>query len=138
MTARDLVYPVLFLDKDSLSGARTEESLTATTAIAFRAGFFNGLRVIDSNGRQYTVTKARRLHGVGPFWGYNIFLNRTIRVEIDLCESGEALDVEAVRHLALREFQNWHGWETRGDFDELRMGVERASTVGEIIRLVTS
>jgi hypothetical protein len=138
MTASDLAYPVLFLYKDALAGVRTEEALTTTTSVALRAGFFDGLRVIDSEGRQYTVTKARFLHGVGRFWGYNIFLNRRIRVAIDLLESGEVLNVDAVRGLVLREFRSWHGWQAGGDFDELQRGVERASTVGEIIRLVAS
>jgi hypothetical protein len=117
-----------------LCGEKTEEFLTTTTALALRAGFFNGLRVIDSNGRQYTVTKARFLHGVGRFWGYNIFLGRRIRVALDLRESGEVLSVDAVRALVLHAFQTWHGWQARGDFENLQIGVERASTVAQICR----
>ncbi len=138
MTASDLAYPVLILYKDSLCGEKTEEFLTTTSARALRLGFFNGLRVIDSNGRQYTVTKARFLHGVGRFWGYNIFLGRMIRVALDLRESGEVLNVDAVRALVLHEFQSWYGWRERGDFERLQMRVKKAPTVGQIIRSVAS
>ena len=134
----ELVYPVLVVYRDALCAEGTEESLTTTTSIALRKGFFDELKIIDSDGRQYVVTKARKLHGVGPFWGYSIFLNRWIRVALDLCSSGEILSVDEVRRLVLHNFQNWHGWQTRDDFEELMAAVERASTIAEIICLVGS
>lgn len=134
----ELVYPVLILYRDMLCAERSEESLTTTTSIALRKGFFDELKIIDSNGRQYVVTKASKLHGVGRFWGYNIFLNRWIRVALNLRSSGEILSVDEVRRLVLHNFQSWHGWQTRDDFEELMAAVERASMITEIIGLVVS
>jgi hypothetical protein len=50
----------------------------------------------------------------------------------------KTLSVDEVRGLVLRDFRNWHGWQTRDDFEKLKTAVEKASTVGEVIRLVTS
>ncbi len=134
----ELVYPVLVLYRDTLCAERTEDFLTTTTSIALRKGFFDELKIIDSNGRQYVVTKARKLHGVGPFWGYSILLNRWIRVALDLRSSGETLSVDEVRRLVLHDFQSSPNWQTRDDFEELMAAVERASTIAEIICLVAS
>lgn len=134
----ELVYPVLVLYRDTLYAEETEDFLTKTTSVALRKGLFNESKIIDSNGRQYIVTKARKLHGVGPFWGYNIFLNRWIRVALDLRSSGETLSVDGVRSLVLNDFQNSPNWQTRDDFQELLAAVERASTIAEIIGLVAS
>lgn len=138
MTANDLVFPVLHIYRGSLSPARSLELLTTTTSVALRKGFFDGLTIVDSLGKEAVVQQAKKLHGVGPFWGFNVFLNRTIRVELSLQETGRILGVEEVRALVLREFQVWHGWESRGDFDELKASVENAQSVAEIIRLVSA
>jgi hypothetical protein len=46
--------------------------------------------------------------------------------------------LEAFKGRVLKDFSDWHGWETRGDFEELKAGVEKAQTVAEIIRLISS
>jgi len=124
MTASDLAYPVLFLYKDLLSDARTEEELTTTTSRALRLGFFNGLRVIDSNGRQYTVTKARFLHGVGRVWGYNIFLGRMIRVALDLAGIHQhAPELDLAGSGLVRGNRDYQGMPAHGAVDQVGLDV---------------
>jgi len=43
-----------------------------------------------------------------------------------------------VRRLVLKDFRDWHGWESRDYFDELKAAVEKATSVAEIIRLIAS
>jgi hypothetical protein len=38
--------------------------------------------IVEANGKAYKVPGAKKLHGVGPFGGYNIFLNQKIKVEL--------------------------------------------------------
>jgi hypothetical protein len=138
MTVNELMFPVIKINNNMLAAPKSKESLTTTTAVAFRAGGFNGLRIIDSRGKEFVVKSARKLCGVGPFWGFNFFLNRRIRIELYLEETTKTLTTDEVRRLVLNDFQNWHGWESRGDFDELKSTVEKASTVADIIRLIAS
>jgi hypothetical protein len=137
MTAEQLAFPALAIFKDTTVSYRTLESLTTTTAAALRGGFFNGLRIIDSNGVEAVVRSATKLGGVGLFWGFNVFLNQRIRVALILESPTETLTTDQVRQIVLRDFRNWHGWESREDFDQLKDAVKNASTVGEILQLVS-
>ncbi len=137
MNAEQLAFPVLGIFKDTTASYRTFDSLTVTTSAALRGGFFNGLRIIDSNGVEAVVRSATRLGGVGLFWGFNVFLNQRIRVALELESTGKTLITGQVRQIVLRDFRNWHGWESREDFDQLKDAVQKASSVGEILRLVS-
>jgi hypothetical protein len=48
------------------------------------------------------------------------------------------VSVDDVRRRVLRSFKDWHGWETRGDFGDLRAKVETARSIRDIIRLIES
>jgi hypothetical protein len=114
------------------------ESLTTTTAAALRGGLFDMLKIIDSAGREFFVKAARKLHGVGPFWGFSIFLNQRIRVALEIEPSGTTYSAEEVRQIVSRDFKGWHGWASREDFDQLKSSVESATSSAEILRLVTN
>ena len=60
----------------------TVDALTTCTKVALKNGYFDDLLIVDANGVGYQVKGARKLHGVGPFFGYNIFLNQRIKVEL--------------------------------------------------------
>lgn len=137
MNAENLIYPVLCIRKGTLFTCRSFTDLTTTSASALRGGLFDRLLVIDSNGAEAIVRSAANLGGVGLFWGFNVFLNQRIRVELNLEPTGKTLTTDRVRQIVLRDFRNWHGWESREDFDQLKESVKNASTVGEILRLVS-
>ncbi|MFA5262758.1 MAG: hypothetical protein WC378_02965 [Opitutaceae bacterium] len=137
MTPEPLNFPVLCIHKATIFTVRTLDALTSTTAAALRGGLFTKLRVIDSIGVEYVVSSAKKLKGIGPFFGYNLFLNQRIRVALDLEPTGKVFSSDEVRALVLKDFRGWHGWESRDDFDQLKQGVASAASVGEILRLVT-
>jgi hypothetical protein len=116
----------------------SHESLTTTTAAALRGGLFDKLKIIDSAGSEFLVKTARKLHGVGAFWGFNIFLNQRIRVALEIESSGRTYTTEEVRQIVSRDLKSWHGWASREDFDQLKDSVERAASSAEILRLVTN
>jgi hypothetical protein len=109
----DLVtFPCLCLHKSTMFAVRSPDALTRTTAAALR--------------------------GVGPFWGYNLFLNQRVRVALDVVPTAKTYTVDEVRKLVMGDFEKWRGWSSRADFEELESSVSRASSSAEILRLVTS
>jgi len=136
MTASDLTFPVICIYKGTIFTSSTLDALTQTTTAAINGGLFDGLQIVDSSGKIYTVKSVKKLHGIGPFCGFNIFLNRTVRVKIEFEDGHETLGVDDVRRIVIGDFQRWQGWQTREDFDQLKTSVEKASTVAEIIRLI--
>jgi len=121
-----LRYPVLRLSKGMIFPARNVEELTQCTMTALRNGFFNGLILIDSDGKKFRISGARKLRGVGPFFGFNIFLNQ--RVEVALMASGpeESVDTEEVRRPVLGALRGKQGWDSTDDSDDLLACVDQA------------
>ncbi len=138
MTVSDLQFPVVCFWRHLFRIETTAETFTTTTKAGIKNRMFDNVLVIGSNGQAVRVKSARKLHGVGPFWGYNIFLNQRIKVELTFDGEPFQMSVDDVRKRVLASFKQWHGWQTRDDFAELKAAVEKASTVAEIIRLVTS
>src|SRR5690606_14591101 len=128
VNAEQLAVPILCIRGDTIFTCRTINELTTTTASALRGGLFTGLRLIDSNGLEATIDSVKKLGGVGPFWGFNIFLNQRIRVALEIEMTGQTLTTEQVRQIVMRDFRNWHGWASREDFGQLKDAVKNALT----------
>jgi hypothetical protein len=137
MTVNAIKFPVLRFSQNLVGVKRTEDDLTTCTKVALKKGFFNEMLVVEESGKAYKVNGARKLHGVGPFWGYNIFLNQMIRVELLFQGNPFQITVDEVKKKVLLSFKKRHGWSTRGDFEELRESVENAKTILEIIQLLS-
>lgn len=101
LKTNQLCYPVLRLSKGMIFPARNIDELDRCKMTALRSGFFNGLVLIDSDGRKLRVSGARKLRGVGPFFGFNIFLNQVVQIALTLVEPEQRADVEEVRRLVL-------------------------------------
>lgn len=138
MTASDLVFPVICFDRHLLRIRTDWDTLVTTTTAGVKNGMFDNILVVDSNGKAIRVKSAQKLHGVGLFWGFNPMVGRRIKVELIFDGEPFTTTVDDVRTRILDSFRKRHGWQTRGDFDELKSSVEKASTVAELIRLVTS
>lgn len=138
MTENELAFPVLCQHKGTLFTSGRLESLTRTTSAALRGGLFDGLRMIDSTGKEVMVESARKLFGVGLIWGFNVFLNQRIRVALSMRVTGKTFSPVEVRAIDLRDFRTWHGWQSRGDFEGLKEAIERTESIIEILRLLVT
>lgn len=133
-----LKYPIIWFSQDLVDIGQSEDNITICTKAALHSDFFKRLLLVDSEGNALKVCNAKKICGVGPFWGYNIFLNQRIKVE--LITEGEPffVSVDEVKKYIFKSFQNWHGWASRGDFDELKESVAKAQTITELIQLIAS
>ncbi len=68
--------------------------------------------IVEASGKAYKVTSAKKLHGVGPFWGYNIFLNQKIKVELLFEGKPFQITADEVKKRVLLSFKKWHGCAT--------------------------
>lgn len=134
VTMAAIKFPVICINRNMLRIRHDEESLTTTTKAGLKNGMFDNLLIIDVTGKAHRVSKAKKLHGVGAFWGYNIFLNQKIKVQ--LIFEGEPYDIslDQVRELIFKDLRNWHGWSSREDFNELKQKVREASSISQLIQ----
>ena len=134
MNANELRFPALGkTSQGMLVTIPTRNHLTTNTAAGLRGGYYRDFRVLDSTGQWFRVTKAKKADGVGPFGGYNLFLNQRIHVALDLAPEEKSSSVDEVRDLVMKEFREWDGWRSRADFADLRRRVQLAPTVGDLL-----
>lgn len=114
----------------------TESQLTQCTKTALKNEWYRGMTVIDCRGTGIKIKDAHKLRGVGLFWGYNVFLNQRIRVELKPLGDPFIVSVGEARDMVLRSFRTWHGWQSRGDVEDLQDKVEKAETIPDLINLL--
>jgi hypothetical protein len=127
-----LSLPLVCFHREYSLLVRDWDELTITTSYALKHGKFARLLLVDSKGMAARVRSARKLHSVGPFRGFNIFLNQ--RIKIELCYEGNLFPISLteLREMLLESFEKWHGWSSAENFEELRAKVTRATTFGEL------
>src|ERR1041384_1759054 len=111
-----------------------QESLTTCNRVALRrGGYYSDLWLVDSTQRKFKVAAAKKLYGIGLFWGYNIFLNQRIRVELMFSDDSKEISLDEVKGAVFKSFRNWHGWGSSDTFDELQAKVKAASSIAELV-----
>jgi len=130
----DVAFPALGrLANGTLDILPTANNLTLNTANGLRGGFYTGYELVDSQGRWLRIRNARKLHGVGPFGGYSLFLSQKIRVQLEIEDERREATLEEIKNLVLAEFVSGSSWESRGDFDSLRARVRSAKSIAELL-----
>jgi len=133
----DVLFPALGrLANGVLDVLPTANHLTLNTANGLRNGFYTGYELVDSRGRWFRVVSARKVHGVGPFGGYNPLLGQKIRVELEIEDEGREATLEEVKRLILDEFASGSSWRSRGDFDSLQARLSASTSIAELLRQI--
>lgn len=138
MDKANLEFPALVFSKDGTMGvANTAAQLETCTRVALKNGYYRGLNIVDSAGREFTVSDAKKVGTVGPFFGFNVFLNQRIRVHLEFLAAVSQLDLEDVKARVLRYFMKWHGWQSRGDLHLLQGRVQQAGSIPEVVACIS-
>ena len=133
MTTSELVYPVLCFSQNLVRVKKSEQELTTCSKTALKqGGYYEKMVLVDSRGSALNVNGAKKLCGVGVFWGYNIFLNQRIRVELQIKDSFH-LQLDEIKRRVFDSFERWHGWKTRGDFSELKSSIAKSQSISDVI-----
>ena len=102
MTTSELTYPVLILVKGGGMHVATSEDMLTTLNSHFlrRRGGFTGSILVDSSALATNILDTKFVSGKGRFWGYTIFLDRMVRVNLTLSDPFE-MPLERVKRRVL-------------------------------------
>jgi hypothetical protein len=127
-------FPLLAFNQGILQLEDDDEDLTTCSPGALKkGGWYDGLFLVDSDGRSYKIKGARKLHRVGGLllWMFN----PRIRVELEVGEES-TISLEDVKQRVRSNLRSWHGWESGGNEDEIRAEVDAATTFRELFEAV--
>jgi hypothetical protein len=141
MLADDLKFPVLAIAGErSFSLARTMQNLTTCTALGLKHGYYHGLLLVDSDGKAFKITDAVMLHGVGPFWGFNLLGGRLIRVELVPEPEPIGIPLQRVKDIVIQQLGDPASQEMfeeeYDDLDDLKQRLAKAKSIGEVIAML--
>lgn len=129
-----IVFPVLYFNKYSFYVVNDVDSLTRSTKAGLNNGVFDNLEIVDSSGRYFKVTEARKIGGIGFANGFNIFLNQKIRVELTFSKEIIDIHLEKIRIKLMKIInRDRYLWESGGYFDELMNIVESSKSIDLLI-----
>ena len=111
---RDLRFPALLLTKSTVRVYPDPEALTAAWKKAVDRMRFNDALLVDSAGRARKVRTVRVLGNIGPFFGFDLYGNRSVRIAYEFAGDWERVDLDAVRSSVVRQ---WRRPEFEGDVD---------------------
>ena len=133
-----LEYPALIFSNGIAVPVRSADKLTSCTAHALSQRFYNGCVVTDVTGRSIEIETARKLHGIGPVWGGNLFLNRRLRVALEPRGAPFQMDIEEVRTRVMAALHHEVvGWDSRADFDDVVRTVREAWSIRGLVEFIT-
>lgn len=132
-----LEFPALCFNEKIVQLVSSAAVITLCTRAALKAGWYHGLIVVGSNGTAVRIKSARKLHGVGFLWGFNVFLNQRIRVEIEADGEPFTISFEELRRMIRGCIHSWHLWSARPDFPEFRARLLGATTIREILQTLS-
>jgi hypothetical protein len=131
-----MIFPVLTFSRPNvIEFAKDEDRLTRCNRLGLKNGYYNNLKVIDSDGNCFSVSQANKVGTIGPLWGFNLFLEQQLRVRLEFKNSIERITLEDFKVKILNAFdKNKYYWESGGNIDDLKRIVRGSKSHGEIIQ----
>jgi len=130
----NLRFPIIYFNRFTFYVEPSADNLIVTTTAGLKNRLFENLTIVDSNGKLYRVNDAKKLHGIGPLWGYNIFLNQKIKIELDFSPDVKDVSLLELKDMILKSFaKEKHFWESRDDFNDLIKLVKGADAIPLLI-----
>lgn len=131
-----LAFPVLRFVGGMVFPASSSDDARTCSKTALKKGFFRHQLIVDSEGTTAIVRGARKVRGVGPFWGYNLFLNQRILVALD-AEIGPSMSLEEARSKVLRALRGPQRWDSADTYEGLVAEVTQAPSVAALVEAIT-
>ena len=103
----EAVFPVLLMTKRWIRVYADAWALTAVWQKAVKKKSFDDSMLVDSQNRSRTVRTLHIVGSIGPFFGFDIFLNRSMRVTYEFSGGWVAADLGEVGSRALGQWRSF-------------------------------
>lgn len=135
MSYNNIKYPILVIDKSkNIYYARNEDEITICNSRYLEDGEYKGLEIIDLEGNLYIIDNAFKIRNIGGIFGYNFFLQRKIKVKLEIKLKPIKLSLENFKNKIIdtyffhREF-----WDSGGDLQDIVNFINKGNSIKEII-----
>ena len=134
MKKNNFEYPIVVFAADTLYTARDEKDILICTKTALKRGFYREMIIIDSKGFQYNIKDAKKTKGYGTFFGYNIFLNQRIEIEL-IFDNKEfiKINLEQLKEKVVNNFQKAGLWDSGDNLRDVIKKIREMCSIKDLI-----
>jgi hypothetical protein len=129
-------FPALYVNPIETGLFQDHAQLSRAPAKGLRDGWYEKMRLIDPAGREWKVHAKSVLGPAGGFFGFDKFMIRWVRVDLELACKREEVPLEELVELVGRWLREREGFASREDFDALKAKVRAARSTAELFELV--
>ncbi|MCC9019748.1 hypothetical protein [Flavobacterium lipolyticum] len=126
-------YPIVAFSKSAIHLARNSDEILVCTKTALKNNFYKNMKIVDSAGILYKVNNAIKLKGHGFLWGYNIFLNQKVDVELVFTEDPILINIEDLKKMLLSSLKG-EFWRSGDNHSKIIKEVENTTNFHHIIK----
>lgn len=135
----EVAFPIVALSVNTgLSFHRNTDDILHCSKYSLKKGAYNDLRIIDSNGKLYRVIKAEKIGTVGSFWGYDIFLDQALCVQLIARSTPEEISLADLKNEISNAMNSDKDiWNATGTLSRDLRSIQKAVSHDELLRKQT-
>lgn len=128
-----LRFPIIFYSPKDSSCSVQDSIVTSADMSLVKGRYYDGATIIDSAGARWAVNRVVVKGGRGPFWGWTVWLQRIVWVDLDIEREGEAgpADVRALMIKSIDAAREY--WDEAADSDWLKAELEKVRDIPSLI-----
>jgi hypothetical protein len=137
LNVTDVHFPIIIIQKGFALVSLDEKRLVESRASALRQKWHEGLKFVDADLKLYQVIRAEKVRGIGPLWGYNIFLNQKIEIKLLQKESAYEISLDSLKSLIMGSKKAMEMWRTRDDYQVLISKIDNANSFESLAKIIS-
>ncbi len=129
-----VTFPVIaFLSQSAPCLIESERSFLVWPVSTYKSGL-SGMRVVDVTGTEFRVGTVQRVGYPGPFFGFSLTCERSLRVKFSIQETGRHFTCDDLRERILKELFIAFSDALDGEYDnaEVDKQLSKAHTIREL------
>jgi hypothetical protein len=128
-------YPIFTFNGELFNIRFGDEDAFTCSRKAFIEGYYCNLKIVDADSMLYELESVAKLYRVKSIWD-SLSLNPRYRVRPILKNQPNKIQLSQIKEMIFLSFEEWEGWQSRGDFDELKRRVEMANGIEELFQIM--
>ncbi len=128
-------FPLIAFSSSVVHVARNARDLLICSKKALKDGFYKDLKIVDSCSMIYYIENASKLKPHGFFYGYNIFLNQKIEVEL-IIKFYEYIGLSDFKELVLLKLRE-NFVEIGGNYNHIANAIKSCTSIKAVIKHLT-
>lgn len=134
-----ITYPVIAFKNGHISFHRNNKDLTICNSRGLKNGYYNNLKLIDSNSNEFIIKSAKKIKYFGILWGFNLLKGQQLEVELFFDEKIGFIDLVDFKDLlTIYLKKDQYFWDSDGNFKNRINFVSNSNSIKEILDFFTN